>query len=88
MAMLKTNVVFLQSMASNTAAQSSSLSIDNCCKGATSDTEQSLTGALIATVYRTKVQSCPISPFTTVTKTMELNVYGSSAREPSVLLDL
>jgi hypothetical protein len=85
MAMLKANVVFLQSLASNTAARGSGLSIDNCCKGATSDTEQSLTGALIATVCRVRVQPCHISPFTTVTKDMGLNVYGSCAREPSVL---
>ena len=45
MAMLKTNVAFLQSLASKTAAQSSSLGItDNCFKGTTYDTEESLTG--------------------------------------------
>jgi len=42
MAMLKPNVAFLQSLASNKAAQSSKLGIGNCCKGATSDTEHSL----------------------------------------------
>jgi len=41
MAMLKPNVAFLQSLASNTAAQSSSLGNGNCCKGTTSDIEHS-----------------------------------------------
>jgi hypothetical protein len=41
MAMLKANVVFLQSLASNTAARSSSLGIDNCFKSTTTDTEHS-----------------------------------------------
>jgi len=41
MAMLNANVDFLESLASNTAAWSSSLGIDNCFKGATSDTEHS-----------------------------------------------
>jgi hypothetical protein len=50
MAMLKTNVAFLQSLASNTAARSWSLGIGNCFKGATYNTEQSLTGGLIVSL--------------------------------------
>jgi hypothetical protein len=50
MAMLKANVVFLQSLDSNIGALSSSLGINNCFKGVTADTEQSLTDGLIASL--------------------------------------
>jgi hypothetical protein len=50
MAMVKANVVFLHSLDSNTGAWSSSLGINNCFKGVTSDTEQSLTGGFIASL--------------------------------------